>query len=84
MGKFELSFLTARAGYIAAHRAVLIDFIEDYVRVFHWYLDPAHHSEAVQIIAGVTKRPAATFESFLFTNQDEYHVIRMRCRIWTQ
>lgn len=73
LGKFELSFLTARASYIAAHRAVLMDFLEDYVRVFHWYLDPAHHSEAIQIIAGVTKRPAATFESFLFTNEDEYH-----------
>jgi NitT/TauT family transport system substrate-binding protein len=73
LGRFELSFLTARAGYIAAHRAVLIDFLEDYVRAFHWYLDPAHHSEAVQIVASVTKRPAAAFESFLFTNKDEYH-----------
>ena len=73
LGRFELSFLTARAGYIAAHRAVLIDFLEDYVRAFHWYLDPAHRSEAVQIIAGATKRPGAAFEGFLFTNKDEYH-----------
>ncbi len=73
LGKFELSFLTARAGYIAAHRAVLIDFLEDYVRAFHWYLDPSHRAEAIQIVAAVTKRPAATFESFLFTNEDEYH-----------
>ena len=73
LGKFELSFLTARAGYIAAHRAVLIDFLEDYVRAFHWYLDPSHRAEAIQIVAAVTKRPAATFESFLFTQEDEYH-----------
>jgi NitT/TauT family transport system substrate-binding protein len=73
LGKFELSFLTARAGYIAAHRAVLIDFLEDYIRAFHWYLDPAHRSEAIQIVASVTKRPAQTLESFLFTEKDEYH-----------
>jgi NitT/TauT family transport system substrate-binding protein len=73
LGKFELSFLTARTGFIAAHRAVLVDFLEDYVRAFHWYLDPAHRPEAIQIVAAATKRPAATFESWLFTNKDEYH-----------
>ena len=51
LGKFELSFLTARIGYIAAHRAVLVDFLEDYVRAFHWYLDPAHRAEAIEIVA---------------------------------
>ena len=73
LGKFELSFLTARAGYIAAHRAALVDFLEDYVRAFHWYLDPAHRAEAIQIVASATKRPAATLEGFLFTGKDEYH-----------
>jgi sulfonate transport system substrate-binding protein len=73
LGKFELSFLTARTGFIAAHRAVLVDFLEDYVRAFHWYLDPAHRAEAIQIVAAATKRPPATFESWLFTTKDEYH-----------
>jgi ABC-type nitrate/sulfonate/bicarbonate transport system substrate-binding protein len=72
LGKFELSFLTARTGYIAAHRAVLVDFLEDYVRAFHWYLDPAHRAEAIQIVASATKRPPATFESWLFQTKDEY------------
>lgn len=73
LGPFELSFWTARAGYIAAHRAVLTDLLEDYVRAFHWYLDPAHHAEAVTIIANATKRPRASFEDWLFTPKDEYH-----------
>jgi sulfonate transport system substrate-binding protein len=73
LGKFELSFLTARAGFIAAHRAVLVDFLEDYVRAFHWYLDPAHRAEAIRIVAAATKRPPATFENWLFTTKDEYH-----------
>jgi sulfonate transport system substrate-binding protein len=52
---------------------VLVDFLEDYVRAFHWYLDPAHRAEAIQIVAAATKRPPATFESWLFTTKDEYH-----------
>jgi sulfonate transport system substrate-binding protein len=72
LGKFELSLLTARAGFIAAHRAALVDFLEDYVRAFHWYLDPMHRAEAIQIVAAATKRPSATFESWLFTTKDEY------------
>ena len=72
LGRFELSFWTARTGYIAAHRAVLIDLLEDYVRARHWYLDPAHRAEAILIVANFTKRPPATFESWLFTPKDEY------------
>lgn len=73
LGPFELSFWTARAGYIASHRAVLTDLLEDYVRAFHWYLDPAHHAEAVAIVANATKRPPASFGDWLFTPKDEYH-----------
>lgn len=72
LGRFGLSFWTARTGYIAAHRAVLIDLLEDYVRARHWYLDPAHRAEAIDIVANFTKRPRATFESWVFTPQDEY------------
>ncbi|HXQ54008.1 MAG TPA: ABC transporter substrate-binding protein [Stellaceae bacterium] len=73
LGRFELSFWTAREGYISSHRAVLTDLLEDYVRAFHWYLDPAHRAEAIQIVASFTKRPPASFENWLFQKQDEYH-----------
>ncbi|HXQ54006.1 MAG TPA: ABC transporter substrate-binding protein [Stellaceae bacterium] len=69
LGPFEVSMWTARAGYIASHRAVLTDLLEDYVRAFRWYLDPAHRAEAVRIVSGVTKVPTALYESWLFVPQ---------------
>lgn len=66
LGTFEVGMWAARTGYIAAHRAVLVDLLEDYVRAIHWYLDPANHSEAVQIVSRFTKVPAASYDSWLF------------------
>jgi hypothetical protein len=33
--------------------------MEDAVRVVRWYLDPAHHDEAVQIAAKLTRQRLA-------------------------
>ena len=62
---------TARAGYIAEHRAALVDLIEDALRVTPWYEDPANHKEAVAIIAGLTKQNPAKLD-YIFTRQDFY------------
>lgn len=34
--------------------------------------DPAHHEQAVEVVAKITKRPPARFESWLFTKRDYY------------
>jgi sulfonate transport system substrate-binding protein len=72
LGKFELSFWTARASYIAAHRAILTDLLEDYVRARRWYLDPGNRAEAIGIVASFTKLPPRNFENWLFTSKDEF------------
>jgi sulfonate transport system substrate-binding protein len=73
MGRFELSFWTARTGFIAKNRAALTDLLEDYVRAYHWFLDPAHRAEAIEIAANFQKVPPAAFQSWLFTpNKDFY------------
>jgi sulfonate transport system substrate-binding protein len=66
LGRFEVSFWTARKDYIAAHRAVLVDLLEDYVRATRWFDDPKHRAEALQIVADVTKRPVAAYDKWLF------------------
>src|SRR6185437_11484640 len=48
LGRFEVSFWTARKDYIAAHRAVLVDLLEDYVRAIRWFDDPKNRDEAYQ------------------------------------
>ncbi|HEY3919552.1 MAG TPA: ABC transporter substrate-binding protein [Stellaceae bacterium] len=73
LGRFEVSFWTARTGYIAAHRAVLTDLLEDYVRAIRWYGDPAHRDEGLAIAAKFAKRPVATFDKWLFLPGKGYY-----------
>jgi len=69
-GEVALSFWTARKAFVDKNRAVLIDLLEDYVAALRWYIDPANHKEAGQIVGAFLKRPPASFEGWLFTNRD--------------
>jgi sulfonate transport system substrate-binding protein len=73
LGRFEVSFWTARKDFIAAHHAALTDLLEDYVRAIRWFDDPAHRDEALQIVANVTKRPVPLFEKWLFIPGKGYY-----------
>ena len=71
-GVTQLTAMTARAGFIKQHRAVIVDFMEDAIHAIHWYTDPKNHDEAVQIVAGFMQRPPALFQDWLFTKKDDY------------
>ncbi len=60
-----------RKPFIDAHRAALVDFLEDSLRIVHWYLDPANHNAVAAIAARLTKQPADSF-GWLFTKDDYY------------
>ncbi|HXQ53960.1 MAG TPA: ABC transporter substrate-binding protein [Stellaceae bacterium] len=72
MGVTQILSLAARAPWIEAHRAALVDYMDDYLRSLRWYLDPANHAEAVAIVSSFTKVPAAHFEPWLLTKADQY------------
>ena len=72
MGVTAILFRVARADFIAAHRAVLVDYFEDETRALHWYLDPKNHDAAVVIAARFTKSPPEHYASWLFTKADIY------------
>ncbi len=73
LGPIELLMMGGREGFLAKNRAAMVDFLEDYLRVQRWFMDPANHDEAVAIIAGFTKRPPAFYQSWLFTaTGDDY------------
>jgi NitT/TauT family transport system substrate-binding protein len=40
MGTSELSFWTAREGFIGKNRAAMVDLLEDSLRAVRWYLPP--------------------------------------------
>jgi NitT/TauT family transport system substrate-binding protein len=72
MGTAQMLMLAARGGFIAQHRAALFDFVEDAVRATRWFLDPAHHGEAVRIVADAAGEPPETFAGWLFTRRDYF------------
>jgi sulfonate transport system substrate-binding protein len=72
IGVTQMIVWAARKPFIDKNRAVLVDFMEDSLRIVRWYLDPANHQAAMEIAARVTKQPAAQFD-WLFTRKDSYH-----------
>jgi sulfonate transport system substrate-binding protein len=71
LGGAELSFWVMRDGFIKAHRAAVVDLLEDTVRAYRWYYDPKNHDAAVAIVAKFTKRPADQL-GWIFTQRDNY------------
>ena len=72
MGPTEIAFMTARQSFLSAHRAAMVDFLEDYLRVLHWYQDPANRPAALQIVATFMKLPVDKISSWAFTKEDYY------------
>ena len=79
MGITSILFRVARAPFIAANRAALVDYFEDEDRALHWYLDSANHAKAVQIAAAFNKNSPAVYDSWLFT-KDDIFAIPTTCR----
>jgi NitT/TauT family transport system substrate-binding protein len=71
LGVTQMLVWTARKSFIEKNRAAMVDFMEDMLRIVHWYLDPKNHGEVAQIASKITKQPADRF-GWLFTKQDTY------------
>jgi sulfonate transport system substrate-binding protein len=71
LGVTQMIVWTARKPFIDAHHAQLVDFMEDMLRVVHWYLDPKNHDAVAKIASKITKAPPERF-GWLFTKQDTY------------
>jgi NitT/TauT family transport system substrate-binding protein len=71
VGITQFSVWVARRGFIDKNRAALTDFMEDSLRIVHWYLDPANHKEVMEICARITRQPTERF-NWVFTDKDNY------------
>jgi NitT/TauT family transport system substrate-binding protein len=71
IGPSELLMWSARTPYIAAHRAALVDLMEDNLRMLRWYADPANHQAAIAIVAKMTKQPPEALD-WVFTKRDYF------------
>lgn len=72
MGRSQMIIRVARDGFLQKHRAVMVDFLEDYLHALRYLTDPAHHQEAVEIVAEATKQKPSLFASWIFTDKDYY------------
>lgn len=70
LGPTQMLVWVARSSFLQKNRAAMVDFMEDAIRVVRWYLDPAHHDEAVQISAKLTKQRPELFAAWLFTDKE--------------
>jgi len=71
VGVTQFVMWSARKPFIDAHRAILVDFLEDTLRIAHWYLDPKNHDAVAEIASQLTKQPPERF-GWLFTKNDYY------------
>jgi NitT/TauT family transport system substrate-binding protein len=71
IGRSQFVMWSARKPFIDAHRAVLVDFLEDSLRILHWYLDPKNHDAVAEIASQITKQPPERF-GWVFTTYDYY------------
>ena len=66
VGRTQMIVWVARKDFLDKNRAAMLDFMEDSIRAVRWWLDPKNHKEAVEIAARVSKRPAESFDKWLF------------------
>jgi NitT/TauT family transport system substrate-binding protein len=71
LGPSQFLIWTMRQSFIDKHRAELVDFMEDMLRIVRWYLDPKNHDEAAKIASDLLKIPPERF-GWLFTKKDYY------------
>lgn len=71
LGVTQMIVWTARKSFIDKHRAAMVDFMEDMLRITRWYQDPKNHAEVAQIASKITKAPPERF-GWLFSKADTY------------
>ena len=63
----------ARASWVAANRAAVIDFFEDHLRFRRWIMDPVNRDQVLKILADLTKRPVTAYQAWAFTKKAYYY-----------
>jgi NitT/TauT family transport system substrate-binding protein len=73
IGRSQMIIMTGRKPALEKNRAAITDFLEDHVREVRWFTDPAHHDEAVKLLADFTKQPVERFASWAFTEKGDFY-----------
>ena len=71
IGVSEFVSFQARKPFIDKNRAALVDWLEDTLRILHWYMDPKNHTETAQIAGRLVKQPPERM-GWAFTKTDTF------------
>src|SRR5208337_1111125 len=71
IGVSQFVMFDARKSFIDKNRAALVDWLEDTIRILHFYTDPKNHDETAQIAGRLVKVPPERL-GWVFTKNDEY------------
>lgn len=72
-GPVETLMFVTKEDFIRAHRAAIVDFLADNIRMRHWMFDPQTRPDAVHQMADTSKIPYEKLEGWLYTNRDYYY-----------
>ena len=73
-GTEQFLLYAVKADFAKKNRAVLVDWLEDYLRGVNWLFDPANNDAAVQKAATLTKQDPALLKLWAFQEgKDWYH-----------
>ena len=72
-GPLETSMWVAKADFVDKHRAALVDFLEDNLRMRRWMLDPKTRNDAIRLLSDVSKLPVEKFAGWAYTGKDYYY-----------
>ena len=70
-GPSQFIIFCAKDSWLKKNRAAVVDWMEDMIRVIHWYQDPKNKDEAIEIFAKMLKAPKAAF-AYKFGPGDNY------------
>jgi NitT/TauT family transport system substrate-binding protein len=72
-GTLETSMWAAKADFVEKNRAVLVDFLEDNLRMRRWMLDPKTRPDAIRLLSDVSKVPLEKYAGWAYSSRDYYY-----------
>jgi len=72
-GPVETLMFMTKAAFAEKHRAALVDFLEDNIRMRRWMFDPNTRSDAIKQLSDTTKIPVAEYAEWVYTTNDYYY-----------
>lgn len=73
MGQSQFLFGVARSEFLREHPKELVDFFQDYLVAWRWFIDPKNRDEALRITARYAKQDINIFKPWAFQKETDWY-----------